>query len=156
MNTPIVIEGVIPLGRRRHAGHPVPPAPVPRIARLLALAWHVEGLVRSGAVSSYAVAAKLGHVSRARMSQIVSLLNLAPDLQEHLLFLQRPARGRQALTLRQVLNVAATLDWQEQRLRWRKLRRATSARREKQFAVGAPEKVLDSVENCLEVAARSR
>jgi hypothetical protein len=27
----------------------------------------------------------------------LSLLNLAPDLQEHLLFLQRPARGRQSL-----------------------------------------------------------
>jgi hypothetical protein len=156
VNTPIVIEGVIPLGRRRHADHPVPPARVPRIARLLALAWHVEGLVRSGAVSSYAVAAKLGHVSRARLSQILSLLNLAPDLQERLLFLQLPARGRRALTLRQVLHVAAALDWAEQRRRWRKLRRATSTRRERQFAVGAPEKVLDSVENCLEVAARSR
>ena len=156
MSTPTVIEGVIPLGRRGHADHPVPPARVPRIARLLALAWHVEGLVRSGTLSSYAVAAKLGHVSRARLSQILSLLNLAPDLQEHLLFLQRPARGRQALTLRQVLHVAAALDWAEQRRCWRKLRRATSTRREKQFAVGSPEKVLDSVENCLEVAARSR
>jgi hypothetical protein len=156
VNTPIVIEGVIPLGRRGHADHPVPSARVPRLARLLAVAWHVQGLVRSGAVSSYAVAAKLGHVSRARLSQILSLLNLAPDLQEHLLFLQRPARGRRALTLRQVLKVAAALDWAEQRRRWRKLRRAMSTRRERQFAVGSPKKVLNSVENCLEVAARSR
>ena len=128
MSTPTVIEGVIPLGRRGHADHPVPPARVPRIARLLALAWHVEGLVRSGTLSSYAAAARLGHVSRARMSQIVSLLHLAPDLQEHLLFLQRPARGRQALVLRQVLTVAAALDWQEQRRRWRRLRRGAPAR----------------------------
>jgi hypothetical protein len=92
------------------------------------LAWHVEGLVRSGTVCSYAAAAGLGHVSRARLSQILSLLNLAPDLQEQLLFLQRPARGRQSLTLRQVLTVAAALDWHEQRRRWRKLRRARPAR----------------------------
>src|SRR5262249_2625274 len=140
MNTPIVIEGTIPLGRRGRASRPeangtgspaaysLPSSRIPRIARLLALAWHVEGLVRSGTVASYAVAARLGHVSRARMSQIVSLLNLAPDLQEHLLFLLRPVRGRQALTLRRVLTVAAVLDWQEQRRRWRKLRRATSSR----------------------------
>ena len=165
MTTPIVLEGIIPLKRRRGietpeangaAGPPTQSCHVPRIARLLALAWHVEGLVRSGAVSSYAAAAKRGHVSRARLSQIVSLLNLAPDLQEHLLFLQRSARGRQALTLRQMLNVAAAIDWAEQRRRWRKLQRATSTRRERQFAVGSPEKVLDCVENCLEVAARSR
>jgi hypothetical protein len=87
------------------------------------LAWHVEGLIRSGAVPSYAAAARLGHVSRARLSQILSLLNLAPDLQEQLLFLQHPARGRQALALRQVLTVAAALDWHEQRRRWRRLQR---------------------------------
>jgi hypothetical protein len=140
MSTPIVIEGTIPLGRRSRAAcpeairapspitHPVPSSRVPRIARLLALAWHVEGLVRSGTIPSYAAAARLGHVSRARLSQILSLLNLAPDLQEHLLFLHRPARGRQALALRQVLTVAAVLDWHEQRQRWRKLRRTTQSR----------------------------
>ena len=140
MSTPIVIEGTIPLGRRGRTRQPeangsislpthsLPSSRVPRIARLLALAWHVEGLVRSGTVSSYAAAARLGHVSRARLSQILSLLNLAPDLQEELLFLQGPARGRQWLVLRKVLTVATALDWHEQRRRWRKLRRATPAR----------------------------
>jgi hypothetical protein len=140
MTTPIVIEGVIPLRRRGSANHQkttsagsqatpsASSARVPRIARLLALAWRVEGLVRSGTVASYAMAAKLGHVSQARMSQILGLMNLAPDLQEHLLFLQRPARGRQALTLRQVLHVAAALDWHKQRRRWRKLRRTAQSR----------------------------
>ena len=140
MTTPIVIEGVIPLRRRGCADHPIttrtgsPATPsassarVPRIARLLALAWHVEGLIRSGTVASYAVASRLGHVSRARTSQIVSLLNLAPDLQENLLFLHGPARGRKQLMLRQVLTVAAALDWHEQWRRWRKLRRATPGR----------------------------
>ena len=140
MSTPIVIEGTILLGRRGRAARPEangaasesthsqPSSRVPRIARLLALAWHVDELVRSGTVSSYAAAARLGHISRARMSQILSLLNLAPDLQERLLFLQRPARGRQSLALRQVLTVAAALDWHEQRRRWRKLWRATPGR----------------------------
>ena len=136
MSTPIVIEGTILLGRRGRASRPAasgaatpsePSSRIPRIARLLALAWHVEGLVRSGTISGYAAAARLGHVSRARLSQVLSLLNLAPDLQEQLLFLQRPARGRQSLVLRHVLTVAAALDWQEQRRRWRRLRRGRTA-----------------------------
>ena len=139
MSTPIVIEGTILLGRRGRAARPEangaasesthsqPSSRVPRIARLLARAWHVEELVRSGTISSYAAAARLGHVSRARLSQIVSLLNLAPDLQEQLLFLQRPAHGRQSLVLRHVLTVAAVIDWHEQRQRWRRLRRGMTA-----------------------------
>ena len=138
MSMPIVIQGTIPLGwggrvsrpEANGAGSPpnsLPSSRIPRIARLLALAWHVEELVRSGTVSSYAAAARLGHVSRARLSQILSLLNLAPDLQEQLLFFQRPARGRQSLVLRHVLTVAAAIDWHEQRRRWRRLRRGRTA-----------------------------
>ena len=140
MSTPLVIEGTFAPGRRGRAGGreehrdspaspaSIAPARVPRIARLLALAWHIEGLVRSGTLASYAAAARLGHVSRARLSQILSLLNLAPDLQEQVLFLQHPRRGRTPLALRQILRVAAVLDWPEQRRRWRKLRRAGNDR----------------------------
>ena len=139
MNTSSVIRGTLPLRRRGSAQeHDPTPATettkarlprIPRIAQLLALARHIDDLVRSGTVCSYAMAARLGHVSRARMSQIVALLNLAPDLQEQLLFLQRPARGRTAPVLRQVLHVAAALDWDEQRWRWRRLQRANRQHR---------------------------
>ena len=139
MTTPLTIQGTLPLRRRqRIAGseatgagttHSAPTQRTPRIARLLALARHIDRLVHSGAIGSYAAAARLGHVSRARMSQIMSLLQLAPDVQEQLLFLPHPTRGRSAPVLRQVLTVAAALDWQEQRRRWRQLRRATPPRR---------------------------
>lgn len=140
MSIPHVIVGTIALGRRgrtadveRKSDRPAPrvsepSARIPRIARLMALALHLETLVRSGTASSYAEVARLGHVSRARVSQILSLLQLAPDLQERLLFLVRPAQGREPLPLRQVLAIAALLDWDEQRRRWRKLQRATKAR----------------------------
>jgi hypothetical protein len=136
MSEPLVIEGTFTRGRRgradreeEHSDGPASAAStsssrVPRIARLLALAWHIDGLVRSGTLASYAAAARLGHISRARLSQIMRLINLAPDLQEQVLFLQHPRRGRAPWALRQVLRVAAVLDWQEQRRRWRQLRRA--------------------------------
>jgi hypothetical protein len=131
MSTPLLLEGTLPRRGRRGAAQAATVSMssprVPRIARLVALAWHIEEQVRLGTLASYAAAARLGHVSRARLSQIVSLLNLAPDLQEQVLFLRRPIRGRQAPTLRQLLSVAAALDWHEQRRRWRKLRRPKPA-----------------------------
>jgi hypothetical protein len=53
---------------------PVPPGRVPRVARLMALALRIEELVRTGQVASYSTLASLGQVTRARISQIVSLL----------------------------------------------------------------------------------
>jgi hypothetical protein len=136
MSMPNIIAGTFTPGRRRQAARreengisssapSSSPSRIPRLARLMALARHIEELVRSGAISNYAAAARLGHVSRARLSQIVSLLNLAPDLQEQLLFLARPGRGRAPLALRHVLTVAAALDWHEQRRCWRQLQRAS-------------------------------
>jgi hypothetical protein len=139
MSASIVIERILPFGRRGRAGFQEPhaderrpfasmPSPrVPRIARLMALALHIEALVQSGTVPSYAQASRLGQVSRARVSQILSLLHLAPDLQEQLLFLERPAHGREPWPLRHVLTIAADLDWSQQRRRWRKLQRTSRA-----------------------------
>src|SRR5712692_9892576 len=123
MSTSIVIQRTLPFSRRGRAcsqelqaevPRPVATVPsprVPRIARLMALALHIEALVQTGTVPSYAAAARLSHVSRARVSQILSLLQLAPDLQEQLLFLQRSAHGREQWRLRHVLVIAADLDW---------------------------------------------
>jgi hypothetical protein len=112
-------------GRQRLAEGPEPQRPaagrVARLSRLMALALRFDGLVRSGAVKDYAELARLGHVTRARMSQIMSLLNVAPDLQEAILFLPRTERGRDPLVLRDLLPIAALADWRKQRQRWRKL-----------------------------------
>jgi Tat protein secretion system quality control protein TatD with DNase activity len=66
---------------------PDPQSNPPRIARLLALAHKLDALVRSGAVTGYAELARLGHISPARLTQILVLLHLAPSIQEYLLFL---------------------------------------------------------------------
>jgi hypothetical protein len=59
----------------------------PRIARLVALAHKLDALVQTGAVAGYAELARLGHISPARLTQIMVLLHLAPSIQEYLLFL---------------------------------------------------------------------
>jgi hypothetical protein len=97
------------------------PGRVPRVARLMALALRFEELVRAGQVRSYAELASLGHVTRARICQIMNLLQLAPDIQEALLFLPPTRRGRDAIILADVQPIAAALDWRKQRRLWRQL-----------------------------------
>jgi hypothetical protein len=107
-----------------HPGVPTPPLPpsrVPRVARLMALALRLDELVRTGKVGSYSELASLGQVTRARISQIVNLLYLAPDIQEALLFLPPTVRGRDPIILADLLPIAAALDWRKQRRLWRQL-----------------------------------
>lgn len=94
---------------------------VPRVAKLLALAHRFEDLVRKGEVADYAELARLGGVSRARISQIMSLLCLAPDLQEQILFLPRTERGRDPIQMRHSLPIAQIADWKIQRQLWASL-----------------------------------
>jgi hypothetical protein len=66
---------------------PEPHGRAPRIARLLALANKLDAMVRSGEIAGYAELARLGHISPARLTQIMALLYLAPAIQEYILFL---------------------------------------------------------------------
>jgi hypothetical protein len=112
-------------GRKELAVGPQPaaaPGRVPRVARLLALAHHLEQLLRAGVARDYAELGRLGHVTRARVSQVMSLLYLAPDLQEQVLFLPRAEPGRDPVILRDLLPIAAVPDWQRQRRLWQALR----------------------------------
>jgi hypothetical protein len=99
----------------------IPPGRVPRVARLMALALRFDTLVRTGQIGSYSALASLGHVSRARVSQIANLLYLAPDIQEALLFLPLTQRGRDPLILADLMPIAASFDWRKQRRLWRQL-----------------------------------
>jgi len=101
---------------------PVPLGRVPRIARLMALAIRFEGLLAAGEVRDYADLARLGHVTRARVTQIMNLLNLAPDVQEAILFLPPIEAGRDHIKEWQVRPIAATQIWRKQRVLWAALR----------------------------------
>jgi hypothetical protein len=105
-------------------GVDVPAGRVPRVARLMALALRLDERMRRGELAGHAEVAALGQVTQARVSQIMNLVNLAPDIQEAVLFLPRTVRGRDALHLRQLQPIASTLDWRTQRLLWRELLRA--------------------------------
>ena len=73
----------------------------------MALAIRFDGLLREETIRDYAELARLGRVTRARITQIMKLLDLAPDIQEQLLFLP-PIPGLNERNLRPVV---ARIDW---------------------------------------------
>lgn len=97
------------------------PGNVPRVSKLLALAIRMEGLVQCGEVRDYADLARLGFVTRARITQIMNLLNLAPDIQEDLLFMPRTLKGYDPIREKDMRPIAAVAYWQRQRKMWAKL-----------------------------------
>jgi hypothetical protein len=88
-------------------------ATIPRIARLMALAIRFDGLVQKQEIKDYAALARLGSVTRGRMTQIMQLLDLAPDIQEQLLFLAEIP----GLNERNLRAIVRHIDWSEQRHR---------------------------------------
>jgi hypothetical protein len=101
----------------------LPAGRVPRISKLMALALSIEKRVKAGELESYAHVAELGHVTRARITQIVNLVNLAPDIVEAILFLPRTETGRDLFLLRDLQPITQELDWKRQRKLWRELAR---------------------------------
>jgi hypothetical protein len=99
----------------------VPVGRVPRVSRLMALAIRLDQLIRDGVVSDQAELARLGHVSRARLSQIMNLRCLAPDIQEEILFLPATIWGRDVITEKELRPIAAMVDWGRQRRMWRRM-----------------------------------
>lgn len=115
-------------GRRRlQEGEPPPrprpPGRTPRVSRLMALAIRFETLIASGEIKNYAELAQLGLVSRARVSQIMNLRFLAPDIQEEILFLPTFDRGRDPITEKDLRPIVGTMDWHKQRRQWTTLKR---------------------------------
>ena len=119
------IECCVNLSERRRDSRRRPDqgnaARVPRVSRLMALAIRFGDLVRSGEMTSYAELARLGRVTRARMTQVMSLLCLTSDIQEEILVLPRTVKGRDRVQLRHLLPIAALSDWRQQRVRWKNL-----------------------------------
>ena len=99
-----------------------PPASIPRISRLMALSIHMQELIDSGEVTDYAELARLTYVTRARITQIMNLSLLAPDIQEELLHLPPSAGGRDPIRDRMIRPITNVPDWRKQRRMWEEVR----------------------------------
>ena len=96
-----------------------PPARLPRITRLMALAIKFQDMVDRGEVRDYADIARLGYVTRARITQIMNLLHLAPEVQEEILFL------KSAPSERSLRPLTVQPFWDQQIRLWRRFTQQT-------------------------------
>lgn len=95
-----------------------------RLSRLMALVIRYQELIDSGHVAHRAELSQLAEVSRARLTQIMNLLLLAPDIQEEILFLPLTEAARDPISDRDMRPIVAETDWIKQRQLWRQLVKA--------------------------------
>lgn len=113
--------------RRKMAVLGPPPEPqelagrTARVAKLMALAIRFDQLLQEGQVADQSELARLAHVTQPRMTQIMNLLHLAPDIQEELLNLPPVEVGADPITERDLRPLARLVGWQQQRKMWRRL-----------------------------------
>lgn len=100
---------------------PKPAGRVPRIARLLALAIKYDDLLRRGVVPDLSELARLCQVTQPRMTQIMNLLHLAPEIQEEILFLPVTVEGRDPIHERMLRSLTLVQSWGVQRRLWKQL-----------------------------------
>jgi hypothetical protein len=84
----------------------------------MALAIRFDDLLRTSKVRDMSELARLAHVTQPRMTQIMNLLHLAPDIQEELLNLPPVAEGRDPVTERDLRDVVSDANWASQRQLW--------------------------------------
>jgi len=101
------------------SGHGRPP----RVTQVMALAIHFLDIIERGEARVYEDLARLGCLTRERMSQIMELIWLAPDIQQEILAYPPTEAGRLPLSEVAVRKIAGNLVWLQQRSYWTKLRK---------------------------------
>ena len=102
----------------------VPRGKLPRIAEVLALAISFDDLIRRGLAKDHSDLARLGCISKERISQIMRLIWLAPDIQQEILSMPRTPRGRFSVGEVALRRLASKMLWSEQREEWGRLQAA--------------------------------
>jgi hypothetical protein len=115
--------------RRREAGQngelgslskPISRPQIPRITRLMALAIKFQEMVDRGEVRDYADLARLGLVSRARITQIMNLLNLPPQLQDNMMLDPEQAAAI-SVSESQLRKITSLVLWRDQLDAWEQI-----------------------------------
>jgi hypothetical protein len=112
-----------PTPQSQGASSPEPasgPGRIPRVAKLMALAIRYQKMLEEGVFEDITQLAAFAQVTQPRMTQIMNLNHLAPDIQERLLLLPPILKGKDTIHEHMLRRVCAVLDWEGQRLMWEK------------------------------------
>ena len=91
-----------------------------------ALAIRLEHLLATGLVKDQAEIARTAGITRARVTQIINLTQLAPDIQEAILNLVPTTDHVPRFREREVRTIAIVPNWEKQRMLWKRLVKQTS------------------------------
>jgi hypothetical protein len=91
---------------------------LPRITQVLAMALQFQEMIDRGEIHRHADLARLGCVNRKRISQMMVLTWLAPDIQEAIVRLPQVPGGRFPITEGTLRKIGRLPLWEDQRARW--------------------------------------
>lgn len=91
---------------------------VPRISKLMALAIHFQELLNDGVVEDQSDLARLSHVTQPRITQIMNLLLLAPEIQDEILHLPKVSEGKDPIHEKLLRPIAAKVCFRKQYEMW--------------------------------------
>jgi hypothetical protein len=95
---------------------------LPRVTQVMALAIHFQDIIQRGEARDYADLARLGCLTRERMSQILKLQWLAPDIQQQILEFPPGESARFPISEVAARKIASVFSWEVQREAWNRLR----------------------------------
>ena len=89
----------------------------PRLRKSLLLAYQVEQIISEGRAKDFTQAARWLNITKARLSQIMNLLNLAPCIQDEILL--NDSDKLRKITVQDILPITAESDWDRQISLWK-------------------------------------
>ncbi|MCG8425125.1 MAG: hypothetical protein MJE77_45170 [Proteobacteria bacterium] len=99
------------------AANPEPVRRPAHVARMLAFAHRLQAAIDRGDYRDRADLARSLGLTRARITQLLDLTLLAPDIQEHILFLEA-IDGTEPISERSLRSSTRIMSWHQQRLHW--------------------------------------
>ena len=103
-------------------GAPPEAGRLPRVTRVMALTNQIQEMIRAGEARDCADLARLAGVSRERISQIMKLAWLAPEIQMEVLYFPPVSGVHFPIRERALRNISNRICWNEQREMWDKLK----------------------------------
>ena len=91
----------------------------PRLRQSLILAYQIEQMIEDKHARDFTEVADWLSMTKARLSQIMGMLNLSPTIQEEILLTDSPKIYQ--FTVDTVQHIALEIDWKKQSLLWASL-----------------------------------
>ncbi len=91
----------------------------PRLRHTLILAYHIQDIISGNKAKDFTQIAKWLNMTKARLSQIMNFVNLAPCIQEEILLSKN--NKIQELTEYKIHAITIESDWEKQKKLWKEL-----------------------------------